>query len=241
MSRSGFFLAIKFARIALWHPHKLGTKVRAAIELRIRLVRGPRSAGRRPSRFTSSCFAHVVVTPLSTPGSSIRPQFQANRQRPLFAPRPLYVSLPVEQSVLRSLRLSPVLAGLASLLTSSVVLAAGAPLVVPPSAAPPSAAASDYEALRWKGLEVTLPGPADTVDEQAGEVTRQPRRAGHRLHRDQLSYLRPEHPRRGPHDQRPATLQRSTADVFHDELSCLDPTIPAGSACPAARSRSAPR
>ena len=49
-----------------------------------------------------------------------------------------------------------------------MVAAAGAPLASPPSAAPPIFADAEYEALRWKGLEVDLPRPADTVDGQAG-------------------------------------------------------------------------
>ena len=52
--------------------------------------------------------------------------------------------------------------------TTSVVAAAGAPLASPSSAAPPIFADAEYEALRWKGLEVDLPRPADTVDGQAG-------------------------------------------------------------------------
>ena len=58
--------------------------------------------------------------------------------------------------------------GLASLFATSAALAAAAPLASPPSAAPPFFADTGYEALRWKGLEVDLSGPADTIDGQAG-------------------------------------------------------------------------
>ena len=45
---------------------------------------------------------------------------------------------------------------------------AASPLSSPPPATPETGAFARYEELRWKGLDVTLPGPRDTVDGEAG-------------------------------------------------------------------------
>lgn len=59
------------------------------------------------------------------------------------------------------------LSGALLFLSPAVAQVPNAPLASPPSSAPASAGYAPYESLRWKGLEVELPGPADSIDGQA--------------------------------------------------------------------------